>query len=679
MFQILLDIFIVILICNIFHTSVRSFGLNPTSSNRYFNYYIQSNLRCDPKNNQVVLNAKQKQWKLYDPSEVTEDDEDDDGDYDSVVQELFEGTWDGWLSSDRKDELDFLDNGQIRRQRGEELVPDLEASAIIDRFRRAAQDAWKEMDVEEDEYDEPPKKTKDPYWEGYSAKAREDSIDSDTAGFETDSQGQTLYDEIDGDGYTYYCYSVDVNDTIKRIELQEKEFQEGTNNYRGIVASGVPDDLKSKIRVGDCLLSINGKPVLTKRKEKVMQLLSEASQPVTLTMKHELYKTLTFREGRIGLVLSEGDGILNKLVISDFRDRDKDRIPDHNLAQHVELMKGDSIVAIQGISVADLSFDQAIAILKDSKRPLDVTVFTKPFRYPLPDSKFKANLQNPAPIFTERPFTRGKQQKSGYEPGWRGPSVRNVDLLIENGGSLTASWFPSLPYNPGAEDQRLLVAGGRGKLRPSRWMDSSKVDVNYRSKNDDYSFLDVLFKGEDLLVPPIPIYFLPKFIVRLDVQPNEIRGTINLKTGEIELTFDSEFEIVAFEQFRSEKVKIACTLTTEATDGGFIKVANAVGSGVYVPRSEGSRLDYFGRARLVGRALLEETDDPLTNILFFLPTIGLAEVRMRFFLPDKGGIPLQKEVPNVNYDFDKKVKILKEEVNDNDTAEPNKKKWWVDQ
>ncbi|GFH15934.1 uncharacterized protein HaLaN_12263 [Haematococcus lacustris] len=119
---------------------------------------------------------------------------------------------------------------------------------------------------------------------------------------------------------------------------------------------------------------------------------------------------------------------------------------------------------------------------------------------------------------------------------------------------------------------------------------------------------------------PLPVPFLPPGI-SIEINSQELKGWLDLDTGEVDFSFVSEFGGKAFGG-ANEALKVASKMTTHALMG---KVFHAVG----FPLRE---LD--SRAQLVALSSVPETGDKLQNWILQLPTDALSvlNVQMQFVM-----------------------------------------------
>ena len=91
----------------------------------------------------------------------------------------------------------------------------------------------------------------------------------------------------------------------------------------------------------------------------------------------------------------------------------------------------------------------------------------------------------------------------------------------------------------------------------------------------------------------------------------QLDGTINPTTGQVDLTFDAQFQFTAGAIYRASPLHVATTLTTEDSSGP-------------IRRGHGTRLNADGKARLVGVARVPKTGDGFLDGFLMLPTDALA-------------------------------------------------------
>lgn len=179
--------------------------------------------------------------------------------------------------------------------------------------------------------------------------------------------------------------------------------------------------------------------------------------------------------------------------------------------------------------------------------------------------------------------------------------TRRVRLRLGRDGRLGIGALPAFTY-----DGRL--GGGSGELTnlgSGRWA----VDL----------------PGESVVVPPLPMVpTLPELPLRVHISPKDLSGILDVCSGSLDLDFDARFQPEAFGSF-PPALEVVTPLTT----------SRIVASGRSL---EGTPLDPFGRARLVGIAPVPPTGDLFVDWLLGLPAPATAELIAD--LDVEGGLPV---------------------------------------
>lgn len=191
--------------------------------------------------------------------------------------------------------------------------------------------------------------------------------------------------------------------------------------------------------------------------------------------------------------------------------------------------------------------------------------------------------------------------------------VEQVLMKVENGSILAISWMPTLRFNPQwSKESRVAV----GKVVGREGNRLQVVFANTGQRTPPMAFNTTFFNA----FWPLPVPFLPPGI-SIEINSQELKGWLDLDTGEVDFSFVSEFGGKAFGG-ANEALKVASKMTTHALMG---KVFHAVG----FPLRE---LD--SRAQLVALSSVPETGDKLQNWILQLPTDALSvlNVQMQFVM-----------------------------------------------
>ena len=161
--------------------------------------------------------------------------------------------------------------------------------------------------------------------------------------------------------------------------------------------------------------------------------------------------------------------------------------------------------------------------------------------------------------------------------------------------SLAVSIYPQFAYNASG-------GGGRGKV----------VAV-------DGDVLTVEFDASSLRIPPID-YRSTKVVgvpipppLRIEIIPKELKGTVNVRTGEANLDFDARFQFDAGSLYHAAPLSIVTRLSSEGSAGRMLR-----GSGERLGGAEG------GRVKLAGVASVPKTGDGFLDGFLMLPSEALA-------------------------------------------------------
>lgn len=130
---------------------------------------------------------------------------------------------------------------------------------------------------------------------------------------------------------------------------------------------------------------------------------------------------------------------------------------------------------------------------------------------------------------------------------------------------------------------------------------------------------DVAIPLSSLNVPPL--LMVPPFtFARVEITPNEMRGTFDACAGSVELGFDARFQPV-FGTHRSSSMTVVTQLTTGTSTGSFTTIS-------------GSPRNSWGDLRLVGVAQVPRTGDLFVDLLLGLPTDAVTDMAVHIDVPD---------------------------------------------
>ncbi|XP_052185443.1 uncharacterized protein LOC127797027 isoform X1 [Diospyros lotus] len=132
--------------------------------------------------------------------------------------------------------------------------------------------------------------------------------------------------------------------------------------------------------------------------------------------------------------------------------------------------------------------------------------------------------------------------------------------------------------------------------------------------------LSVSFDTKTLYIPPLMSSTtrflglpLPPFL-KIDVVPDLFRGTIDRKSGQVDLEFRAKFWFSVGSIYRAPPLLVETVLTSEESSKGGLR------------SGKGERLDEEGKCRLVGVATVDAIDDFLMDSFLSLPTECLASL-----------------------------------------------------
>ncbi len=131
----------------------------------------------------------------------------------------------------------------------------------------------------------------------------------------------------------------------------------------------------------------------------------------------------------------------------------------------------------------------------------------------------------------------------------------------------------------------------------------------------DNGVMRARFGGEDLVIPPLRLMPGSGF-ARVEIETRELTGTIDPETGRIELEFDATF-VPKMGKTAMTPISVVTSLTTETSRG-------------MKKELQGTRMNEYGDAFLVGVAIVPKTDDPGVNALLGLPADAACELPVHF-------------------------------------------------
>ncbi|XP_068635460.1 uncharacterized protein [Aristolochia californica] len=181
------------------------------------------------------------------------------------------------------------------------------------------------------------------------------------------------------------------------------------------------------------------------------------------------------------------------------------------------------------------------------------------------------------------------------------PGPYSVEFQTMRTCKLGISRYPNFAYN---------AEGGRGRGIGTK---------NYRDKPD---CIAVSFDLQTLYIPPLTSATtrflglpLPPFL-RIDIVPELFQGTIDEKTGQVDLEFKAKFLFSIGTIYRAPPLIVKTVLTSEESKGK-------------IKRGKGKRLDKEGNCGLIGVATLDTIDDTFMNSFLNLPTECLAAINAK--------------------------------------------------
>ncbi|XP_049397065.1 uncharacterized protein LOC125861022 [Solanum stenotomum] len=172
----------------------------------------------------------------------------------------------------------------------------------------------------------------------------------------------------------------------------------------------------------------------------------------------------------------------------------------------------------------------------------------------------------------------------------------NVDFKTYEDCKLGISRYPDFVYN---------AQGGTGTGTGKRIESSDEISID--------------FDLEKLYIPPLTSATakflglpLPPFL-KIDVEPELLRGYVNQETGKVNLEFKAKFWFSVGTIYRAPPLLVDTLLTSDESKGK-------------IRGGRGERLNEGGGCRLIGVATVEPIDDLFMNTFLSLPTECLAKM-----------------------------------------------------
>ena len=159
--------------------------------------------------------------------------------------------------------------------------------------------------------------------------------------------------------------------------------------------------------------------------------------------------------------------------------------------------------------------------------------------------------------------------------------------------SLAVSMYPTFAYN---------AAGGGGEGRVVA-VDGDVLAVEFDAASLQIPAID--YRSTKVVGVPIP----PP--LRIEIIPKELKGTINIKTGEANLDFDAAFQFDVGSLYHAAPLSVVTRLSSEGSEGRML-------------RGPGTRLDEQGKLKLAGVARVPKTGDGFLDSFLLLPSEALA-------------------------------------------------------
>lgn len=167
---------------------------------------------------------------------------------------------------------------------------------------------------------------------------------------------------------------------------------------------------------------------------------------------------------------------------------------------------------------------------------------------------------------------------------------------------LAVSWYPMFAYK--AQD-----GGGEGTVQD---LGDGRLKLTFDPAGLNIPALN--WRTASIFGVPIP----PP--LNIAINPQRLEGTLDTKSGVMELSFLARFEFTAGSLYSAPPLIVETVLTTEHSEGE-------------IRKADGTRLGEDGSTRLVGVARVPRVDDPndwWTNIFLMLPTDALAVMDAKF-------------------------------------------------
>lgn len=172
-------------------------------------------------------------------------------------------------------------------------------------------------------------------------------------------------------------------------------------------------------------------------------------------------------------------------------------------------------------------------------------------------------------------------------------NIGKVMLSTLSDCSLAVSLYPTFSYNASG-------GGGVGRIVSQ---DGNIATVEFDPASLYIPSID--YKTTKVLGIPIP----PPLSIR--ILPKELKGTVNLETGEANLDFDASFQFDAGSLYHAAPLAVVTTLSTEGSSGKLLQ-------------GSGTRLHGDAKARLAGVAQVPKTGDSFLDSFLLLPSEALA-------------------------------------------------------
>jgi hypothetical protein len=171
--------------------------------------------------------------------------------------------------------------------------------------------------------------------------------------------------------------------------------------------------------------------------------------------------------------------------------------------------------------------------------------------------------------------------------------IGKVFLSTLSDCSLAVSIYPTFSYN----------AAGGGGIGRIVGQDGDIATVEFDPKTLNIPPID--YRSTKVIGIPIP----PPLQIR--IIPKELKGTVNMKTGEANLDFDAAFQFDAGSIYHAAPLSVLTTLSTEGSSGDLLQ-------------GTGNRMTADGKAKLAGVARVPKTGDAFLDSFLLLPSEALA-------------------------------------------------------